>query len=161
MSSKKLTKIGKSLGTGERIRKIRGDLSQTAFGKILGVTAAAISRWEAGRIPDDDNRKKIADFGNVTDEWLLYGEEKAAPQLREFAPETYDLRPAVLNVDYLVRGIFLARQFLKKARLKFSDYQEAQLSAYLYEYLDSERADPSETVIRRLADLIQKQKQEG
>lgn len=160
MSSKKLSKIGKYLGVGERIRKIRGHLSQTAFGNFLGVTAAAISRWESGRIPAEEHRKKITDFGKVTDEWLLYGEDQYAAQLKEHAPEIYDTRPAVLKVDNLVRSILLARKFQKSQRHKLSESGEAQLISYIYEYIETEYADPGEVVIRRLADLIQRQKQE-
>jgi transcriptional regulator with XRE-family HTH domain len=160
MSRKKAPQLGIFLGTGDRIRQIRGDLTQTEFGKLFGVKGNTVSRWEDGRLSDDETIKKIADYGEVTVEWLLRGEKKAAAQLREFAPEQYDARPAVLNVNYLVQANFLTRKFLKSKRLAFSDHQEAQLSAYIYEYLIEFHADPGEVVIRRLADLIQRQRQE-
>jgi transcriptional regulator with XRE-family HTH domain len=158
MSRKKLTDSVDFLGVSSRIKQVRGKLTQEEFGKILGVRDATISRYESGRIPDAKTLSRIAGYGGVTVEWLLSGEEKAVSQLTEFAPEQYDARPAVLNIDYLVQANFLTRQFLKSRRLAFSDHQEAQLSAYIYEYLIEFHADPGEVVIRRLADLIQRQK---
>lgn len=156
---KKKMPIGIDKAVFLRLKKIRGDLSQKEFAKVLGVNQGTVCKYESGRLPDAITLNKIAEYGGVTVEWLLHGEEKTTPQLREFAPEQYDARPAVLNVDYLVQANFLTRKFLKSKRLAFTDHQEAQLSAYIYEYLIEFHADPGEVVIRRLADLIQRQKQ--
>lgn len=164
MSRKKLTKIGKIYGIGDRIKKLRVErhLTQGEFADLVGVKTATISRYEHGRVPDEETLKKIANYLGTTVEWLLHGEEKsAASHLHEHAPETYVARPSELNIDYLVRANFLTRRFLKIERLIFTDRQEAQLSAYIFEYLNEFHADPGEVVIRRLADLIQRQKQEG
>lgn len=144
------------LNIGERIKKIRGSLTQTEFGKIFGVNQNTVSRWESGSISDEETLKRIAEYGGVSIDWLLRGDQP--PELREFAPETYDTRPAILDTDRLARALVLIRQYLKKARLQFSESQEAALVSYIYEYLEAEHADPGEVVIRRLADLIPRQK---
>ncbi len=108
-------------------------------------------------VPDFETLEKYAALGKTTKERLLKGEDRQVPQIQESAPEPYELRPAVLNIDDLVRAKVLSRQYLKARRLKFTDHQEAQLETYIYEYLSEYHADPGELVIRRLADLIKKQ----
>ena len=149
------------LGVPDRIRKIRGNLTQEEFGSLIGVTQGTVQKYEKGDcLPSEKVQKKIADYGRVTVEWLLHG-EAPAPSIREHAPETYDARPAALNIDYLIRANFLARRFIKAHRLAFTDLQEAELSSYLYEYLTEHHADPCEVVVNRFAVLIHGQKQEG
>lgn len=66
---------GKIFSLGDRIKAIRGKLNQEEFGKIIGVKAPAISKYEKGRVPDLETLKKIADYGGVTLEWLLEGDK--------------------------------------------------------------------------------------
>jgi transcriptional regulator with XRE-family HTH domain len=157
MSSKKFTDPVYFPGLPERIRKVRGDLTQKDFGKLFAVRNATISRYESGRVPDAETLKKIADYGGVTIEWLLRGEEVPEAPFPEEKQEKYITRPSAINFETLSQAIFLARQFIKRERQRLSDIGEAQLAAYLYEYLDSEKKDPAEVVIQRLADLIRKQ----
>ena len=90
MSRKKSAQLGKLFNTGERIRKIRGKLTQEEFGKLFGVLGPAVSKWEDGRLSDDETLKKIADYGGVTVEWLLYGDKvNVLAQIRDEALELY------------------------------------------------------------------------
>ena len=82
--SRKKFQNGNVFEIGGRIRKVRGELSQKEFGEQLGVQAAAISKYEKGRVPDSFLLKKIADLGGVTVEWLLHG-EKGKAHLQEAA----------------------------------------------------------------------------
>ena len=62
------------LTMGQRIRVIRGDRTQTAFGEILGKSQDAVSVYETDQItPSLNTLAKIADMGNVTVDWLLRG----------------------------------------------------------------------------------------
>lgn len=71
------------MATGKRIKKIRESLGldQPAFGKLIGkkthkkaVSGSAVSRWENDdTIPSSQRLKTIADLGNVSVEYLLYG----------------------------------------------------------------------------------------
>jgi len=150
VSSKKFTKIGKYLGVGERIRKIRGDLSQTTFGKILGVTAAAVSRYEAGRIPDEDIRKKIAEFGKVTDDWLLYCEGRHAPQIQEHAPEGYAAGLSDLETGFLIDVVTKVREVIKARNLQLTAAQEARLIVKTYDDCRAAHEPPSITHVERI-----------
>jgi transcriptional regulator with XRE-family HTH domain len=149
-------------GLPGRIRKIRGEITQKEFAVLMGVSQGTINKYETGiASPGVVVLKKIADHGKVTVEWLLHGEDRQAAQFLEDVQKTYDTRLAVLDVEALARAIFLARQFIKKERQRLSDAGVAQLTAYLYEYIDSEKEDPGEVVIRRLADLIYKQEKDS
>lgn len=60
-----------------RIKEIRkiNSLNQADFGSHIGVTAAAVSRWEAGErgVPDTAIRSICREFG-VNETWLRSGE---------------------------------------------------------------------------------------
>ncbi len=59
---------------GERIRMVRGQVTQTDFAKKIGVKKQNyISRYERGRIPSPDLLVRIADLGKVSVDWLLTG----------------------------------------------------------------------------------------
>ncbi len=62
---------------GQRIKLIRGNLTQGEFAKILGIKKQNyISRYENGRIPIHDILLKIAEHGRVTVDWLLTGRQE-------------------------------------------------------------------------------------
>jgi transcriptional regulator with XRE-family HTH domain len=62
---------------GQRIRKIRGKLTQTDFAKAIGVRKQNyISRYEHGRIPSPILLVRIAVLGKTSVDWLLTGKGK-------------------------------------------------------------------------------------
>jgi transcriptional regulator with XRE-family HTH domain len=79
-----------SASVGQRIKLIRGDLTQTEFAKILGIKKQNyISRYESGRIPAHEILVKIAEQGGVTVDWLLTGKlegKKSGFETRETSP---------------------------------------------------------------------------
>lgn len=155
MSSKKFL-TGKIYEVGNRIRNIRGKLSQADFGSLLGVKAAAISKYESGRIPDSLTLNKIAHIGGVSVEWLLNGEEKRSPpQAKDEEQYQYEHRPAELDSDQLIAVIVFVRKYLKQQRQKFTDHQEAHFITYLYEYLTEHDAPPGDITVKRLAELAE------
>ena len=61
----------------DRIRRIRKDLNmnQTEFGNEIGVTFAALSKYESGKVvPDKSIRLLICQKFNVNETWLETGE---------------------------------------------------------------------------------------
>lgn len=59
---------------GQRLKKLRNahNLYGEELGKTLNVTKVAISKWENNlRFPDKDTLVKIADYFNVTTDYLL------------------------------------------------------------------------------------------
>ena len=62
------------LTIGQRIRIIRGDQTQTEFGKLLNKSQDAISVYETDAVtPPLDILSELAEIGNVTIGWLAYG----------------------------------------------------------------------------------------
>ena len=63
------------LEIGSRIQEIRGQRTQTEFGKLLGVGRGTVTNYEAGRrLPNNDILEKIARIGDVAVNWILTGE---------------------------------------------------------------------------------------
>lgn len=56
---------------GSRIREIRGQRSQTEFGKLLGVDRSTVASWESDRHePNLDILINISKLGSVDMNWL-------------------------------------------------------------------------------------------
>ncbi|HEX9758233.1 MAG TPA: helix-turn-helix transcriptional regulator [Nitrospiria bacterium] len=51
---------------GDRIRDVRGNMTQERFAKRLGVKQNYVCRYEKGRFPSPELLLKIARFGNVS-----------------------------------------------------------------------------------------------
>lgn len=49
----------------------------------LGISSGAVTRWKNGSIPNDVTLKKIADYFNVSTDYLLYGREKKPAEMDE------------------------------------------------------------------------------
>ena len=61
---------------GERIRFLRGDMTQSEFADILRIKQAMISRYEANKeTPSPKVLLRIGQFSNRTLEWLLTGQD--------------------------------------------------------------------------------------
>ena len=74
MKNNKSTKEPKTLG--ERIRFLRGDLTQSEFADILRIKQAMVSRYEADKeTPSPKVLLRVAQFCGKSMEWLLTGEE--------------------------------------------------------------------------------------
>lgn len=59
--------------SGDRLRQLRGDRTQAAVAKAVGVTDMAISQYEAGiRVPSDEIKLRLADFYGVGIERLFF-----------------------------------------------------------------------------------------
>lgn len=84
---------------GERVRSIRKYITQSAFADILGVTQGTIAKLEKGMAVRSELLKKIADYGKVSVDWLLTGENPFAIGVGEIDPDT------ILHICF-ERGIF-------------------------------------------------------
>jgi len=66
--------MSKKQTIGERIKKIRGSLTQTEFGKMLGVGRTTVIRYEKNeRSPDADFIIRMNVLFKVQPYWLLTG----------------------------------------------------------------------------------------
>ncbi len=67
---------------GKKIKLLREEkeLSQLELAKILNISNSTLSQYEAGnRVPGDDIKKKIADYFNVSVDFLLGRTEERNP----------------------------------------------------------------------------------
>lgn len=76
---------------GEKLKKLRDDnnVSQKDFASKFKVSAGTVSNWESDRrFPDKDTLLKIAEFFNVTTDFLL-GNSKAETSYKEQSYEEF------------------------------------------------------------------------
>ncbi|WP_083465531.1 helix-turn-helix domain-containing protein [Thalassobacillus sp. C254] len=74
------------MGFGERLRSLRKEknITQEGLGKIINVTKVSISGYENGnRTPDTDTLQKLADYFDVSVDFLLGRTNKAAYSNKE------------------------------------------------------------------------------
>ena len=75
--------------TGSFFRKLRKEkkLSQTQIAEMLGVTQAAVSKWEVSNVPPGViNSKKLAEILDVTVDELLKGEKSEPVKEVQYVP---------------------------------------------------------------------------
>ncbi|BAD74778.1 transcriptional regulator [Geobacillus kaustophilus HTA426] len=75
---------------GDRLRKLRQEkkLTQEELGKKINVTKVSISGYENGnRTPDTETLQKLADFFNVTTDYLLGRTDHPNPPDQDDIPE--------------------------------------------------------------------------
>ena len=70
-----MPKKEKNIGQfGERLKLLRGRLTQQELADILGITQRAIVNYETGgRIPKGRILRKICEYFNASEQWLLTG----------------------------------------------------------------------------------------
>lgn len=87
---------------GERLKKIRGRMSQATFAASIGITQRAVVNYETGgRLPKGTVLRKICEQYGINEDWLLTGTgAMAAPTPgAERAGEKTANTSAVLNLD--------------------------------------------------------------
>ena len=111
MSSKKISRSDTpTSGVGERIKALRGERTQAAFAKLLGMKATQLIKYEQGRVPDPMVLLRLADAGHKTVDWILRGDAVAGVTGHDRAA-TYDVvppRPDWLNPEWQERRAFTA-----------------------------------------------------
>lgn len=61
--------------TAEKLRKIRGDLTQDEFAVVLGVDHSTISQYESGlRTPRDEIKKRYAEYAGLTVDAIFFSD---------------------------------------------------------------------------------------
>lgn len=85
--------------TGERIRHLRGDLSQAEFASKIGVHKEMVGKYERGQnVPGGDVLTRMREVFGVSLDWLLTGQgqmrrDEAAPAAA--SPTTVEAQAAV------------------------------------------------------------------
>ena len=96
----------------EQYQKLCQNLGKSPNGvaKELGLSSGTVTFWKNGKIPKSDTLQKIADYFNVTVDYLLTGKEKAPSTEVEEADELNELlqelktRPEMRMLFSLAKG---------------------------------------------------------
>ena len=85
-------------------------VSPNAVAKSLSIASGTVTNWKNGAVPQNATLKKIADYFNVTVDYLLTGKEKAPSTEVEEADELNELlqelktRPEMRMLFSLAKG---------------------------------------------------------
>lgn len=80
------------MSVGQRIKELRGRMSQIDFAKQFGVTSSTISGIEAGKsIPSVELATKICELYNCSLDWLLRGVGEKKNESTEIAQKQYPI----------------------------------------------------------------------
>ena len=111
---------------GARLKRIRGDLTQKEFADILKVKQNYISRYEKGRLPRPDLLLKIARYGNVSVDWILWGGKRVEPtrKIIQDRIDRYGEDPLDLEIIKLLKRVKTEdkRTVIKILRALAADY---------------------------------------
>lgn len=90
-------------------------LSVNAVAKNLFISSGAVSEWKKGRIPRNSTLKKIAEFFDVSTDYLLgtqKGEDqetkKPLPENEERLKQLYDMTAGLSDADIDIVTAFVA-----------------------------------------------------
>jgi len=143
MSRNKLLSHETFPGLAERIKEVRGNLTQDNFGKLLGVSKSQISKYESRKaIPPSATIDKIASTGNKTREWLLWGTTKGelkenAGDFKKPVPGTSGIADpylfAAVDTSILAQIISGVEGALLKKKKTLSPVRKAHLVSLLYD----------------------------
>ncbi|PYG87348.1 transcriptional regulator with XRE-family HTH domain [Ruminiclostridium sufflavum DSM 19573] len=103
---------------GKRIKKLRekNNLNQLEFSKILNISNTTLSQYEAGnRTPSDEIKEKVADYFNVSVDYLL-GRTERCNQATANLPITDDINVSDLPDE----AISQIKDYIEFVRQKYS-----------------------------------------
>lgn len=91
--------------------------SPSAVAEEIGLTKSTVNRWKNGGMPSDPTLYKLAEYFNVSFEFLKYGEE-SAPQadLSKYSKDVLDLANEILDLDEATQDA--VRALVKAAKKK-------------------------------------------
>lgn len=120
----------------KRLRKLRKEkgINQTELGNILGLSTSAIGMYEQGRrTPDQETLKKIADFFDVSIDYLLgRTDDRKPPEKIEETTNTNDIDARLTKKD--------KRDIAKELEKLMDDIEHSDgLSAYNNQLTDEQK----------------------
>ena len=95
---------------GYRISNIRRELGLTMeeFGKLLNTSKGVVNNWEKGRnVPNKARLKIIANIGNVSMEYLLYGKEdnQISQEVKMLRKENLEMKEKIESYEKIFGNI--------------------------------------------------------
>lgn len=94
------------LGTRIKILREEKELSQLELARKLNISNSTLSQYEAGnRIPGDDIKNKIADYFNVSVDFLLGRTDERNPYIRNNTKSPEEKYPEIHDVEDAMKVI--------------------------------------------------------
>lgn len=108
------------MNTAEKIKKLREDhgLSQEQLAKIIGVDRTTIVKYETGASRPTRYLKEIAQYFNVTTDYLLNNDEAEPKSGYYIDDETAEIANALKEGDGMLRVMFDAARNLPPEKMK-------------------------------------------
>lgn len=150
-----------NISIGKRIALIRGRLTQAEFGEIIGVGAATISKYESGRVPKTYILAKIAEFGNVTVDWILEGKGNApqsyiAKRERQASNNIAQTKEEAPRLDekLLTDIIIMLEEVLAELGVHLVPAKKGSLVVHIYRRYAETALPVSKGTVRSYIDLV-------
>lgn len=139
----------------KRIKRVRGDLTQLQFSKVLGVSTAKVSRWEDGQNePSASELVAIARFADCSVDELL-GLGVGAPTNGGFDPESLIERIAQATAQRVAKEL-CQQQSQQKEIVYETPIKRENNAGYQQLHLEIQMSGwGNEKVLRRVQALIQ------
>jgi transcriptional regulator with XRE-family HTH domain len=128
---------------GERLQALRKEKGLTGeeLGKIFSVTKSAVSNWEnKNRFPDENMLKKLAEFFNVTLDYLFGRSDIPNPYKSEIKPEAIIDAESLYKVDpEMLIQMCRATDLPEQERQKIKEYSALLIEKFLRERAEKEK----------------------
>ena len=131
----------------ERLREIRGGLSQAEFAERFGVHKNTVWKWENDEAsPDFESLQKMILEYELSPEWLMLGEGgKHAPALKDFTPRTVPAATYMELMDEFNKRAAIHKENLDelstlRKTVKQATHEIMVLNAEIREYRKVEKA---------------------
>lgn len=117
------------------------------FEEAIGMRNA-LYRWKKKLDkPTPDSLLKIAQYFDISVEWLMTGEEPL-PILSEMKTAYKPQTPAAIDTERIAQIVQEVEDYLANVRLKISSVRKGKLIAMLYEYWVTEGIKPDDQIIK-------------
>ena len=151
---------------GDRVKSVRGNLTQKVFAEKLGVHTNTVSRWERGeQVPDQEELCNILSIFNETSpEWFLTGNgsmKKDAPTLEKVSKNENTIaapgpEAAIFDSLGMVEGMGLLTKIYSSADQVYIRAINANLMAFSDAVENKARANDMEKRMQEMeADLAE------
>lgn len=133
---------------GERIKalRIKKELTQEEFGKLFGIVKSTVSLYESGKsTPDDEIKKKIAEYFNVSLDYLMGASDVRNPYKQNIKEEEHTLPDEFSTPEEAVKflleqnvimgfGGFDIDKLSDEEKIEFANELLGQLKLLSYKY---------------------------
>lgn len=136
--------VGAYKDIGDRLKRVRGNLSQTKFSSMLSIKQAQYNRYETGKVrPPVHILERILQLTGVSMDWILVGKEGQA--------NTGSFERRSLCRHILAKDIARKLRFLRARNTQASIASWLGITLRAYQYLEHAERLPSVHILATIA----------